>query len=519
VHGGGEAASYRLGGSDRQLADYVPGGARSRQNTPGAFGGLNITHGIVSADLSARYEHNSIPSTFNPELSRTGYVPFSRPLYVRADLTNETYGARLTMTPLSWWRSQVTVGVDRLTLGNTQTQPRRTTASDTLLELQRHNSRKLSVGFNTTAVGPVSRNVSGSLTLGLDHYVQNVSDIFTPQALNTSGTIEIAPTGTLSFSDNSITNTGYFGQAQLGIHDAVFFTVGARAEDNSSFGTDYGTAVLPRIGASIVRPLGAMTVKLRASYGKALRAPGATESAGNTSATSIQLSNPKLAPERQQGWDGGVDLIFGTYGSLSVSIFDQTANDLIAYLQVSSTPVPTYQYQNVGRVSNRGIELEASFTPAPWLAFRAQFGHVRSRILAIGAASGQVEVGDEPVAVPANTAGASLTATPRTGTSLTLGLTYVGSLRNTDTLGEVRCLATFSQPACPASFLTTFSTRDFIVNYPGFAKLNASVSHRFNRRLEAFLSVDNLTNNESFEFYNASPVVGRTTMLGVELTY
>ena len=519
VHGGGEAASYRLGGSYRQLADYVPGGATSRQNTPGAYGGVNFTHGIVNADVSARYEHNTIPSTFNPELSFTGYVPYSRPLYLRGDLTNETYGARLTTTPAGWLRNQVTLGVDRLTVDNTQTQPRRTTPGDTLLFLQRQNSRKLSVGFNTTAVGPLSRSVSGSITLGLDHYVQNVSSFSTSQALNTSGTIQIAPNGSLDVNDNSITNTGYFSQAQLSIHDALFFTLGARAEDNSAFGTDYGTAVLPRMGVSLVRPVGGITVKVRASYGKALRAPGATASVGFKSGSSIQLANPNLAPERQDGWDGGVDLVFGTRGSLSVTGFDQTARDLIAFLEVSSTPLPTYEFQNVGKVSNRGIEVEASFTPASWLALKAQYGHVHSRIIAIGAAGGQVQVGDEPVGVPANTAGASLTATPHSGTSLTIGLTYVGRLHNTDTLGELRCLATFSQEACPASFLATFSTRDFIVSYPGFAKVNASVAHRFSRRVEGFLSVDNLTNNEAFEFYNASPVIGRTTMLGVGLTY
>jgi outer membrane receptor protein involved in Fe transport len=70
-----------------------------------------------------------------------------------------------------------------------------------------------------------------------------------------------------------------------------------------------------------------------------------------------------------------------------------------------------------------------------------------------------------------------------------------------------------------ASFLSTFSTRAFLMTYPSFAKVNATVSHRFTSEIEAFLSIDNLTNNEEYEFYNASPVMGRVTTFGLHLSY
>jgi outer membrane receptor protein involved in Fe transport len=121
--------------------------------------------------------------------------------------------------------------------------------------------------------------------------------------------------------------------------------------------------------------------------------------------------------------------------------------------------------------------------------------------------------------VPEHSAGVELSATPRDGTTLTAGLTYVGSYRQVDALWQYRCLAAFTPEACPASFLATFSTRGFIVDYPGFAKINATITHRFTPQLEAFASVDNLMNSEAYEGTNTAPVIGRTTMVGIHFTY
>lgn len=519
VNGGAQSVSYRFGGGYKRLADYVPENAQVRQSGSSVYGSTNFSHGILVADLSGRYYRNTIPQARNPELFSTGYVPYTQPLYTRGDFTNETYGARAIVSPTDWWRNQLTVGIDRFAIKNVQTRPRHTTPADTLLRLSESSYRKLSAGYNATAAGRMGNSLSGSFTLGLDHYIQVATSVSASRALTTSGTITTVPAGGINYSDNSITNTGYFAQAQLAFRDAMFFTIGVRAEDNATFGKDYGLATLPRVGLSFVRPVGVATLKIRASYGKALRTPGPNQATERVSPGAIQLANPELAPERQQGWDGGMDLIVGNKGSVSISGFDQTAVDLIAYLTVASTPVVTHQYRNIGRVSNRGLEVEGTFTPAPWLALTAQYGYVHSRIREVGAAGGQVEAGDTPVDVPSHTAGATLTVTPREGTTVHAGLTYVGSFNAMDWLPAFRCFASLSAPACPPSFLSSSSYRDFIVKYPGFAKFNASVKHRFNPRLEAFLTVDNLTNTTAFEFDNSEPLTGRTTMFGFEVTY
>ncbi len=519
VRGGAPSTSYRLGSSYTRLADYAPDNGTTRQSSSGVYGGMNLARGILSLDLSGRYYRNTIPVVLNPEVFTSGYIPLSRPQYKRGDFTNQTYGAGMTLSPTSWLTSNLKLGIDRLGLDNTQTQPQLTTATDTLLTFQSFDSRKVSAGYNVAASGRITGGITGSITVGVDHYVKIVKELLATGALNTSGTIATVPPGGLNFSNNSITNTGYFAQVQVGISDALYLTAGVRSEDNSTFGKDYGIATLPRIGTSYVQPIGPLTLKLRASYGESLRTPGPSSAAAKITASAIQLANAELAPERQRGWDGGVDLVFGSVGSLGVSVFDQSAVDLIAFLQVASSPLPTYQYRNIGRVSNRGIGVEGMFHPVPWLDIRGQYGYVRSRVREVGAAAGQVQAGDTPVGVPAHTAGAALSISPQEGTTFNAGVTYLGSFRNTDVLGELRCLATLASPECPESFLSTFSFRDFIVSYPGFAKFNASIAQRVRSNVEIFLSVDNLTNNKSFEFDNSVPVVGRTTMLGLEMTY
>ena len=519
VQGGGTNASYSFGGGYTRLADYVPDNGDSRQSNPRVYGGTHFVNGILTADLSARYNDHEVPVVENPMVRETGYVPESRPQYLVGKYVNETYGARFGVVPTGWWQNLVTVGVDRSTVRNTQKGPRLTTPDDTLLSLYDNRSRKLSVGFSSAVSGSLHPDLDGSITVGIDHYVLDESTLFTSQALNSTGEIKTEPPGGVSQSVDRVTNTGYFSQAQLNLRDAVFFTAGVRAENNSSFGSRYGTVVLPRFGLSLVDEIGGATVKLRGSYGKAFRAPSPGLSSGSATGSSIQLANPNLAPERQQGWDAGIDISMGDAWSLSITHFDQTALDLIAFLQVASTPLPTSQYQNIGRVSNEGIELEGTLKLARAFSLTAQYGYVRSRIEAVGSAGGQVVEGDEPLGVPAHTAGATLTVTPRAGTTLSAGLTYVGGYRQTDFLTLYRCVATFSPDDCPASFLNSFSLRGFVIPYPGYAKINATISHQITPRLEAFVSIDNLTNKEAYEPDNDVAVVGRTTTLGLHVSY
>jgi outer membrane receptor protein involved in Fe transport len=517
VHGGGEDVTYSFGGGYSHLADYLPHGEISRQSSSSVYGGMHYTSDVLDADISARYLDTDAPLVSNPLMMETGYVSRSKPSYTNSTGTNETLGARLSAAPRSWWHSQATIGVERYTTHNSQARPRKTTPSDTLLSLTHYESRKLSLAISSSVSGTLTPGMTGSVTVGVDHFAQPVNLLSTSRALNLEGTIQTSPSGSLIGSVTRTTNTGYFVQAQLGLHDALFATAGVRAEDNSTFGADYGPAVLPRVGLTVVRRVGDATIKLRASYGKALRAPTAGEATGSVSSGYIKLANPLLGAETQAGWDGGVDLVFGNRGSVSVSGYTQDARDLIAFIQVATSPLPTYQYRNVGRVANRGVEVEGKLSMGPRFTVSAQYGYVHSRFVSVGDPDGTIQVGDEPQNIPSHTAGAALTVIPWARTTLTAGVTYVGNFRETDFLAEYRCLASRAEPACPSEYLSTGSVRYFTTTYPSFAKVNVGFTRELSDRLDIFLAIDNLTNNRSYEGTNIAPVVGRNTMLGLHV--
>jgi outer membrane receptor protein involved in Fe transport len=98
-----------------------------------------------------------------------------------------------------------------------------------------------------------------------------------------------------------------------------------------------------------------------------------------------------------------------------------------------------------------------------------------------------------------------------TGTRLNAGLAYLGAFRAIDVLAAFRCFGD-TGPCHP-------TLRDFIISYPSITRLNASLTQRLSRQLEGFVSVDNLTNQQTYEGSNFLPLVGRTTTVGLRAGY
>jgi outer membrane receptor protein involved in Fe transport len=507
--GGASDVTYNLGATYTRLADWLPGDERSRQSIPSVYGGIQYARGVAALDIHGRYLRSAVPAVLNPLLMVTGFVPFARPPYADQNVTNETYGTRLAVLPTTWWRNQLTLGVDRTAIDNVQYRRRLTTPDDTLFQIFTESERKLSVGYNASVSGSFNTTSRVTLVLGVDHYRTDATSFFTAQALNTEGTIETSPAGALTESRSLAKNTGYFAQAEVGWRETVFLTAGLRAEENSAFGRDLGTPVSPRIGLALARDFGSTTIKLRGAYGKAIRAPSPGRSTGSVTASQIILANSLLSPEEQFGWDAGVDVVFGARGTLSVSGYDQTAKNLISFQQVADLPLPTFQFQNIGRVANSGIEIEGQLSLRS-ATLTARYAYTRSRVedLGPGAPGAEIQVGDRPLGLPTHTAGAALTVTPVAGTTLTAGLTYVGKFRQADILALARCFG--GTGPCPSTFN---------VEYPGFVKLNLAITQQLSREVDGFIAINNLTNKEVYEGSNSIPVMGRTTMVGAHLHY
>jgi vitamin B12 transporter len=504
VSGGGPGVSYNFGAGYTHTPDWVQ--PVSAQSNASVYGGVHLTRGILSADVTGRQNIQGQPSNFNPDFTTAGFAYYSNSLNSDNSIRSQSVGARVTLAPTGWWSHTVTVGIDRTAYETRQTQPRLRFPGDTLFAAGDLVWMKTSIGYNTSIRGPLTRGTTGSLTIGFDHYSLPVEDWFTlsaPPASASTGDIGLAPvTRTIT------NNTGYFAQGQVAFHDALFVTAGIRAEQNTNFGDSLGAPVSPQVGLTYVRPVGQTTLKLRGSWGRAIRPPQPAQKFGNGLAP-----NARLEPERQQGWDAGVDLVFGTRGSLDLTYFDQTAENLIAAVLVSTTPALTDQFQNVGRVKNRGIEVEGSIT-AGVLQLKGQYGYVHSRILDLGPNyTGDQAIGEQPWYIPTHTAGASLGVTPVRGTTFTAGAAYIGSWFATDYLAFFRCLG--GTGPC----LAGPGLRPYTISYPSVFKLNATLSQQFTRFASGFVSVDNLADNTNVELDNFSPVIGRITTVGISFHY
>lgn len=76
------------------------------------------------------------------------------------------------------------------------------------------------------------------------------------------------------------------------------------------------------------------------------------------------LANPELKPERSEEVEGGLELkFFKSRLGIDFTLYSRTTRDLIIPLTVSNTSGYTSFFANVGKSSNKGVELQLTGTP------------------------------------------------------------------------------------------------------------------------------------------------------------
>jgi outer membrane receptor protein involved in Fe transport len=308
---------------------------------------------------------------------------------------------------------------------------------------------------------------------------------------------------------DTVDNTGTFvqGKVRLG---GIVLSAGARTEWNTSFGPDYGAALASNVGASWSEHLGEATVRLRAGWGRGIRPPEPGMSRGMASAYLRQEPNNALAPEVQAGVEVGVDL-FAADGSFArITLFDQRASDLIQSVVFPAVlgGQQTYQYQNVGAIRNRGVELEAGLRHG---AFGAdlQLYFTNSTVQRLSRSySGYLTVGDDLPEIPVS-AGAARVSWAGRSVQVALGATLLGSWTGYDWAALARVVSAQDAPRP--------SIQNYLIRYPEVIKPYLTVSFDVARQFGAFLTVDNLTNTARFERHNGNPPAGRSALFGLEV--
>jgi TonB-linked SusC/RagA family outer membrane protein len=188
--------------------------------------------------------------------------------------------------------------------------------------------------------------------------------------------------GGQTFSD--VRGLGYLGQLQVSYMNRLYLQAGLRIDQNSSFGTQVPSMVLPKAGASWViteepfmkgRFPWLSQLRVRAAVGVTGRAPLAGSSlqtyaasaSGQTGANTPGLTlanpgNPFLAPERGGEVEGGIDASFlQNRLGIELTYFRKVTNNLILQRQLpSSDGFTANPFVNIGSVENDGLEASIS---------------------------------------------------------------------------------------------------------------------------------------------------------------
>lgn len=517
ITGGTDALTYSA------HASYVSTGAWTPEyrSHRAAYGGsIGTTLGALRLDLSGEYSDRlyNVPPVDPFFVSRvrdgtwhtSSDAFYLRPFNPDVQRTDETIGVNATYQARPGWVHHLVLGYDGYDNPRGQTAPRLTTPTDTLRSYSEFESSRASVVYNTTVTTALGSHLSSALTLGVDHWQTHQGVVSAQEHANGS----FAPGAVLI--KYAYANTGLLAQEQLGIADALFITAGIRGDRNDNFGSNYGTAIAPRVGVSYAGQAADVRYKLRASWGKAIKAPLPTQKDAISIGLpfSEQLANPALGPESQEGVDAGLELYFGQRTSVQATYYDQHVDNLISSVLVSAPEdtVAQYQNRNVGRIRNSGWEFQGTTTLASLTlsATYSIFNSTAQRVSAgsIGDGRGQYHVGDRVLLIPRSVGG--LTAGYKIGgTGLGAGLTYIGSFRNYDLIAYYQDVLGGGSTHQPA--------RAYIMDYPSSVKWNASVTQAIGPSVDMFLRVDNLTNSYRAEVDDISAVHGRLTVLGMKV--
>jgi TonB-dependent starch-binding outer membrane protein SusC len=340
--------------------------------------------------------------SFFPSAADTGWRTIA-PLRANAyrNFTNfqrYTLGTTVNYSPLSWFRNRLSVGFDR-TISQAQLLflPGDIDASQdadaaTGANIRRTPTRDL---LTLDYAGTVAAN-RGNFALTTTFGSQVVSDKTT--SLSATGIGIGAPdvtlvnllqrsTGAEAFTENN--SVGFYVQQQVGWNDRLFLTGAVRADDHSSFGTNFDLIVFPKFSLSYVvseepaakgflDALKISTMKFRTAWGQAGRAPTAYSAVqtytvdrvtlGTTTGSAIRplaFGNPNLKPERGEELELGADIgMFGERVGIDFTYYNKRTSDM---LQSNSVPPSTgfisAQTTNLGEVTNKGIELALTATP------------------------------------------------------------------------------------------------------------------------------------------------------------
>lgn len=379
---------------------YVTSGIRLPQNDnnvlgllpSGFFGRANPADTVASGACGAACGPNSGWGFFKP-----GEI-FS--LLREQNIERFTSSLQATSRPATWLNLRGTVGYDI----NNRTDyafnptglgpPFSVDFTQGRLDDNRFQTKSLTVNLGADGSFRFSPSLNSRTTLGFQ-YVDNRSvNSFAAGRGLPSGTRTItgAATQFAASQDIRTKSMGLFLEEQISINDRLFITAGVRADDASSIGKDYDITLFPKASVSWLAseegffPTGSFLnlFRLRAAYGESGLYPGnldalvflspTTAAVNGVSASAVTIGGlglSTLKPEHAREFEAGMDFgLLSDRVSIEATYYNKKSRDaLISRVLAPSHGIVTSRFENLGKVTNRGLELGIYTQPVRGTSF------------------------------------------------------------------------------------------------------------------------------------------------------
>ncbi len=306
----------------------------------------------------------------------------------RNNANRMTAGLTAAHTPFDWFTHRLTFGLDLTDqvedqLDNFLSPQSAQFFSTTAAQGGRRQNRESVVYTTFDYAASATRDLTDSFrstsSFGFQVYTRRIEDVTADgDRFPAFGLSAVSAAGQRTGFDGLIENNtvGVYLQQQIGWNDRFFLTGAIRADDNSSFGSDFDLVYYPKVSASWViseeRFWGLdffNSLRLRAAYGEsgqqpdgfaALRSFTTRDSpTGSSTVTPDSPGNSALGPEVGQEVEVGFDasMLDGRV-SIDFTYYDQTTSNAIVSRNVAPSGGFTNQQDvNIGEINNRGVEL------------------------------------------------------------------------------------------------------------------------------------------------------------------
>jgi len=379
------------------LADFIPEGEQ--------------TQGVLTSVI---FTPTSVNPAFNPNLGRYPYNPVlgANPLDVMANWSAPERVTRLLGGLEATWRPARSItlrylsGVDDYRLEDTYLQPPFSTSPSFTGSIQ--NPVQFSRLFNndvtlTHAVTP-NPNLGFNTSFGFRYTRDQTETVRAAGAdLGPGQTLVGGATQTASQSETELRTVGWYVEERASIADRLFLTGGLNWDESSAFGPSQRRQLFPRAGLSYVldrEPWWRGTLsnlfssfRLRAAVGETGGQPPGLYSRFanyvNTSfsgkpglVSSVTAGNANLKPERQREYEGGFDAgFFHDRAQLEFSLYNKKTKDLVLSIPLPPSSGFQQQFQNIGSLTNKGVELALNTVNVtrPNFSWRTRFTYSANR--------------------------------------------------------------------------------------------------------------------------------------------